>query len=161
MSWKLIQDTREVNGWFPPGIEVVREYLEEGDYTSDLILDYEKATGQKLLRIERKASASELALTLGKNNKNFIDEMERLRPYEHVVLLFEFPKEDMLKFPRGAPIPAYLKRKVKMTGKVIAKKLYDIGGEYSPLIIFSRGRNEAMHKAISIIEEVHKEWTLL
>lgn len=161
MKWKLVQDTRETNGWFPEHIEVIREYLPEGDYTSNFIMGYERAVGQRIFRIERKASPSELALTLGRNWKNFTAEMERLRDYDMVVLLFEFSREDMLRFPAGSHLPKHLRRKVRVTGKVMNAKLEQIIEEYNPRVIFSNGREEAMNKAISLIEEVHKKWMIV
>jgi len=170
--YTIVIDTREQLSWDFSSHEECRgslvETLQEGDYTTKEILDLERDTGAKILRIERKASSQEISLNLGKHKARFLREMERLSYYEHKFLILEFSLETLLMFPQGSGIPRkfwYRRNKsgkrvknVKMSGNYMLKILRGIESEYGVHLIFAGDKHTAAFKAEKIIKEVHEQY---
>ena len=156
---KIIVDTREKKPWnfSAYGAEMISQKLDEGDYTSQHILDLEESEDRKILRIERKMSVSEIAGNLGKqkNKERFYRELDRLEPYEHKYIIMEFTQQDVLKYPYGCGIPKRVRRYIKMRGKFLLSLLGEIESKYSIQLIYCNDKFEAQEKALQIIEEVH------
>ena len=152
MSYKVIKDTREKNGWFfSPnprekclGMEVAT--LKTGDYTLE---GYED-----VFCIERKASVSEIALNLGKKKGPFEREMERMREFDHSFMLFEFNMNDLLIFPEGSYIPQRARSKVKITGSYLLKCLMEFQFTYDTKILFCGNKANAVTVPTSIFKRV-------
>jgi len=161
---KIIVDTREKKPWnfSSYDIEIVSQKLDEGDYTTQAIYDLEKESGQKILRIERKKSVSEIAGNLGKstNRERFYREMERLEDYEFKYIIMEFPTQELARYPYGAGIPKKLRAKIKMRGKYILSLLDQIEADYGVEILYCQDVFDAQEQAIQIIQEVHDAYKI-
>ncbi len=159
VEFTLIEDTRERDPWsfhiYDQCIATVRQKLDEGDYTTQEILDLEISTGRKILRLERKASTGEIALNLGKHHARFIKEMERLEPYEHKYLILEFSIDDILDFPVGSKIPKKIWKYLRMNGKLLYNRLKAIEDKYGVELVFSNDKVGAVDAAVLIIENIH------
>lgn len=151
----VIVDTREKNPWNFDDMEIGT--LKEGDYTSKELLDYENKTGEKTIRIERKASTAELAGNLGRTFYAFEDEMKRLYDYKEKYLILEFSKSTLMAFPKGSGIPRKAWGKVKMNPKFLLSRLEYLSNVYDVQVIFAGDRDNAMEIAKEILENAIKE----
>lgn len=139
---KIIQDTREKEPWILSDAQLI-EKLDAGDYAIHNSL---------LIIIERKKSPAELSRNLGMYRERFERELEKMTTYELRYVVCEFSYDDMLKFPRNAKIPKYLKRKIKMNGRYMAKIISELVDTYEVEFIFCNDRQEANQTAIELIE---------
>ena len=163
----IIADTREQKPWSFMDHDVERKSLKEGDYTTKELLKLEKTTGRKTVRIERKASTSELAGNLGTNLVRFEKEMDKLLDYEEKYIICEFSMMDVLQFPKNSGIPRhqmYKKNKagkfiykIKMTPDMLLSKIEYITNIYEIEFIYAGDRANAMVIAQEILENAHKE----
>lgn len=164
----IVQDTREQVGWnfdMHQCNGMVKQKLDEGDYTIMELLDLEKSTGRKILRIERKKSTGELATNLGYKWDTFCAELERLQVYEHKYIILEFSIETLMQFPMFSGIPQskwYRTNKagkrvknVRMTGAFMLKKINEIRQLYGIEVIFAGNSNNAECEAMSIFTKVY------
>lgn len=147
------------------GHQIIIQKLDEGDYASQELLDYEKATGSKTVRIERKKSTSELATNLGKDFKRFEKEMQRLLPYERKIILCEFNYDDILRFPEGSGIPknkwfrrgknGRMVKNVMMTPNLMLSRLEYLQNIYEVEIMYAGDKYNAAKK----LEEIFNDFT--
>lgn len=149
--YKIIQDTREQQPLiFSVGkdcVDLTVKKLNVGDYTLD---GYEDS-----LCIERKLSVSEISGNLtGKDYDRFHRELVKLNGFKHAYLLFEFTVDDILKYPWGEKsLPLSVKRRIKITGKFILKRLTQVQMEFQNIrIVFAGAR--AKEFAAAIFSEV-------
>ena len=154
---KVIVDTREQKIMEHIDWEIIRMKLDEGDYTAYDLLEYEKATGNKTVRIERKSSVSELANNLDKTLERFEREMTRLFDYERKVLLFEFSLKDLLDFPHGSKLPYNVIKKIKIRPKTMLNRLEYIQNIYDVEIIYAGSHEEATNIADEILRDAIKK----
>jgi ERCC4-type nuclease len=156
-DYKVIKDTREQDGWsFSPydkclGMEIGT--LNTGDYT---LKGFEE-----VVCVERKACASEIAMTLGKKKGAFNAEMERMKDFPFSFLICEFDMADVLRYPEGSRVPRNLRAKVKVTGKYLLKCLLEFQVWYDTKIIFAGNKNNAFLVCNSLFKRLnelfHKE----
>lgn len=149
------------------GCEIISKKLDEGDYSTVDLLEYEQATGEKTVRIERKRNTAELAGNLGKDFTRFEKELQRLLPYKRKILLCEFTYDDILKFPEGSGIPknrwfrkgknGRMVKNVRMTPQVIISKLEYIENIYDIEIIYCPNKFEAAKKVIEVFNVFEEE----
>lgn len=146
-KYTVIRDTQEKKGWVFPQSEyckgVVDLKLPTGDYTLVGL--------EKILCIERKGAIAEFAQNI--TSVRFHKELERMRLFKYAYLLLEFTMEDLLKFPVGAAIPAYIKRKIKVRGPFILLKYIEYTHEYPNMHIILCG-NKGQEVARSIFKRV-------
>lgn len=141
--------------------------LDEGDYTTLEILELERATGRKILRIERKASTAELARNLGFKRKTFEKELARLSEYEYKYLLMEFDEDDLYLFPKNSGIPSSKMyktnaqgkrvRAIKMNGPYMITLLKQFKAEYGIEFIYGYNREKAKEIAVGLMNADFKE----
>ena len=145
---KIIVDTREQTPWdfTIHGIVAEIDTVKTGDYT---LVGYED-----VVAIERKASPSELATNLGSGIKRFEKEMVRISEFKYKYVICEFTLDEMLKFPKGAKIPKRLKRRIRMNGQYMHKKIGELELEYGVIFIFAGNKPQAVTAALEIFEEV-------
>lgn len=163
----IIADTREQKPWAFMDHDVERKALKEGDYTTKELLELEKTTGRKTVRIERKASTSELAVNLGSKLVRFEKEMDKLLDYEEKYIICEFSLADILKFPENSGMPkhAWFKKnkqgklvyRIKMTPDMLINKIEYITNIYEIEFIYAGDRANATIIAQEILENAHKE----
>ena len=162
----IVQDTREQAGWefdMYQSNGIIRQKLDEGDYTLMELLKLEESTGRKILRIERKKSTGELATNLGAKWKTFCAELERLQVYEHKYIILEFSIDILMGFPEFSGIPkskwyrtnsaGKRVKNIRMTGAYMIKKINEIRQTYGIEIIFAH--TSAEHEAMSIFIKVY------
>ncbi|MFW9880944.1 MAG: ERCC4 domain-containing protein [Candidatus Thorarchaeota archaeon] len=154
----LIIDTREEIPWdFSMfGWENKTLKLDEGDYTTQKILDIEQDRDLKICRIERKSSLGELATNLGKTFSRFEREMERLQPYHTKFIILEYSVDEILLFPENTNMKPEYKKKVRVRGKFMLNRLGYIKKKYGVDVIFSSCREEAMIIAKEELENVER-----
>jgi hypothetical protein len=159
----LISDTREKQPWRAMCFENLTQKLDEGDYSLLECLEYEKKTGKKTIRIERKASVTELSLNLGKLFKPFEAEAKRLSEYDEKYIICEFSLDELAAFPKGSKIPdrqmfrinKYGKqvKNVKMTGKFMLLRLDHFYREYDINIIYAGNRSNAIEIMTDLLND--------
>jgi hypothetical protein len=146
---KILRDTREKKGWDwtfgYENVEIVDQGIPTGDYT---IEGYEE-----LICVERKSSTSELALNLGKHRKRFENELERLTSFRFRWVLCEFSKSELLDFPKGANIPPFLKKKVRVRGPYLMSLVVGLSEQYETEFIFYSDREQAEQAAYNLMME--------
>jgi len=160
---KIIIDTREKQPLDFGFIEIERIKLDEGDYTARELLDYEEKTGSKTVRIERKASITELANNLSKGFDTFEKEMKRLFDYERKILLLEFNPDNIKHFPFKCGLPNHIifrknkkgkyVRNIRMDGTQILNKLEYIKNIYDVEIIFAGSREYSAQLIETILQD--------
>lgn len=163
----IVIDTREQQPATFMGHEVIRQKLDEGDYCTAALLEYEQKTGNKTVRIERKKSTAELANNLGKGFDRFEKELQRLFPYERKVLLCEFTYDHILRFPEDSGIPknkwfrrgknGRLVKNIYITPKMMLDKLEYIQNIYDIEIIYTEDKFEASRKIEEILDVFEKK----
>lgn len=154
---KIICDTREQDPLQFMSHEILRQKLNEGDYTTKDLLDYELETGNKTVRIERKKSTSELATNLWKDFARFEKELLRLYDYERKVLLCEFPYSHILSFPKNSGIPEKMQKYIRINSSIMLSKLEYITNIYDIEIIYTNNKFEASKKAEEILNDFEKK----
>jgi hypothetical protein len=150
----VIKDTRETEGYTFPKNEkyrcdgMVNTKLDTGDYTLRGLED--------VLCIERKASAEEMSINLGKESKRFQREIERMKPFKHKILLLEFSMQQMLDFPNhaGSRVPHVKRNEVRITGAFMLKRLMEIQIEHDVHILFCGSRFAALKTISSIFKRM-------
>jgi ERCC4-type nuclease len=155
-QYTVVRDTREQKGYFFKKFNTcngtIQKKLDTGDYS---ILGMEDK-----VCIERKASASELAINLGKGKFAFLNEIERMRDYEHKYIVCEFSMEDLMKFPEGAKVPKELKTKVKITGKYMLRCLMEFAVFYDVHVFFAGSERGAFDLISSLLKRINEKHTV-
>ena len=151
-GYRVIKDTREKDGWtfteYDKCAGMDMGTLHTGDYTLQGFED--------VICIERKASASEIAMNLGRKKTPFLAEMDRMKDYEFSFLLCEFDMEDVIKYPVGSNVPAKLRPHVKITGKYMLKCLIEFQLWYDTKIIFCGNKDNAFLTCNSIFKRLNE-----
>jgi ERCC4-type nuclease len=153
-GYLVIKDTREKEqkGWvFQPenlclGMEVGT--VKTGDYT---LRGYED-----IFTIERKASVSEIANNLSESRwPAFLDRMYSLK---YSFIIAECTMQEVLKFPEGSTLPKKIKEKVRMTGKIILKKLCEQMYSHELNIIWAGNSINAQEVAKSLFKRIYEKY---
>lgn len=144
---KIIRDTREKQPLqFGAGHKIIVQKMDTGDYT---LLGYED-----VLCIERKKSPSECALNIFK--KHFWNSMERLSKFKYSYFICEFSEDELLQYPKNAKIPWKLKRRIRVKGPLIHKKLSSLE-ENNIKVIYAGSRKQTTQVIKLIFQEVQNE----
>jgi len=172
-NYTVIKDTREQDGW------TFTEYdkcegmsigtLHTGDYTLKGFED--------VVCIERKASASEIAMNLGKKKKAFYSEMERMRNFDFRYLLLEFSALDVIDYPMSllneedrelynmyksgeTELPNFKRFKIveqtKISGKYLIKSLMELSVQYDINVMFCGDKKSAFYLCNSIFKRLNE-----
>ena len=150
MKYIVIRDTREQTGWVFKestdcyGTEVGT--LKTGDYT---LKGYED-----ILCIERKGCITEFANNLVKEYPRFCRELQRMEDdHKHCFILLEFQMEDLLNYPFSTSLSARIKKRIRVRGSLLLKRLLEIQLKYKVKILFcgDKGKKviESIFKAIN------------
>jgi Lhr-like helicase len=151
----IIQDTHEKTPWDLTfyGFQQVARHLVTGDYSVEGLED--------AIVIERKKTPAELAKNLGYERDRFERELLRMEDYRFRYLICEFTAEELAKFPVGANIPAYLKRKIRIKGKYMISRINQLCEEHGIELIFTNNKSDAEVTAVRLINEamtiIHEE----
>ena len=135
----IIRDTREKKGWdFPfKEAEIKVGGLKYGDYTVEGLED--------VVRIERKASTSEIAQNLGskKNKERFYRELEKLQLLPNAYIICEFPESNIYEYPQNSGMPKNKMAFAKIGGKFLRKLIHEIEDNFDIQVMFFNSRSEA------------------
>ena len=149
-NFVIIEDTREKNGWDFDGFEeckaTVHRGLKTGDYTLEGLED--------ILCIERKASTGELAMNLGKKQKQFDAEIERMSEFRWAYILCEFSIDTLMQFPKGSTIPHNRWKYLRMNGKFMWRKICEYKEKHGVETLFCDTKANAEESAIQIFNKV-------
>jgi len=149
--YKIIQDTREQQPFkFAVGKECEDVIVRKLD-----VADYSLEGYEDILLIERKLSVSEISGNLiGKDYERFERELTKLNEVPHAYLLLEFTANDVLQYPWGEKsLPLNVKRRIKITGKFILKRLVQIQMKFPNIRIVFAG-TRAKEYALAIFSEI-------
>ena len=148
----ILQDTREKEPWkftsYQQCTGQIEYKLDAGDYALD--------QDEFLITIERKKSVAEISGNLGMRYDRFMKEMVRMQQYRFRYVICEFSYESLLMFPKNSKIPYKMRRKVRMNGKFLAKRIDDVNEEFGVEFIFCNNREEARDKAIELLTEADR-----
>jgi ERCC4-type nuclease len=155
-GYYVIKDTREQQGYFFGAYQsclgMVEQKLDTGDYTIQGLEDK--------VCIERKSSVEELAINLGQKKYAFLDEIERMKNFEHKFLVLEFTLEDLAEFPKNTRIPADKISSVKITGKYILKCLIEFQLYNGVHVLFCGDKQHAFVTICSILKRINEKYTI-
>lgn len=145
---KILVDTREKIPWTFASTqsEVEKRKLDTGDYTLEGLED--------VLCIERKKSVAELAGNV--TDGRFTKELLRISSFKYAFLILEFDYRHIDMFPEGSDIPKYLKKKVRVKGNFIIKRLSNIAIDYGIHILPCTNTQYAEHVAYSLMKRVYE-----
>ena len=149
MTLKVLQDNKEKTPWDLSiyGFDQERVHLATGDYT---IEGYED-----IICIERKRTPAEVAGNLGVERKRFEAELVRMEEFRFRCIICEFTAAQLGAFPKGAKIPSYLKRKIRIRGPYLIKKLNEICEEHGIELIFAGNKQRAEEEAVEFLQRAH------
>lgn len=122
----------------------VTEKIETGDYT---IVGLEDK-----VCIERKNSTAELSKNISEDR--FYREMERMALIPHSFIICEFTLEDILNFPINSGIPQKRWKWLKITSKILLKRITEIQIKYGIKVIFCGNKENAWQMVNSIFKRV-------
>ena len=129
-KYTVIRDTREQEGWsFSTSAScegTVSEKLDTGDYS---LHGYED-----VFTIERKGCISEFAKNVVQDRLE--RELERMNSIKHAYIILEFNMEDLINYPQSLRLNYHQKKKIKLRGSFILKRMLEISLKYKPRILF-------------------------
>jgi len=145
----IIQDTKEKIPWnfliYDKCQSQLCQSLLTGDYT---IQGYESD-----IIIERKRSVGELANNLGKKNKQFNNELERMQDFRFRYLVCEFPITRVSIFPQDSGIPKKLWSKLRMNGQFILSTINNLCERYGVELHFCENTESAERLSYNLMIE--------
>ena len=147
----ILYDTREKLPWDFSfyGHEMELASIKTGDYT---IKGYETE-----IIIERKKSTGEIAQNIGSKAKAFNAEIERMQLIKRRYMIFEFSPQDLVNFPKNSGIPLFLQKKIRINAAYLAKEVERYENEKNITVFFCNNREQAMNKAIELLERCYEE----
>lgn len=155
-SYVVVKDTREQDGYYFSEFNtckgMVERKLDTGDYTIDGL--------ENKICIERKGCIEELAVNLGQKKHAFLDEIQRMKEFDHKFLVLEFHLEDLLKFPDDTRIPDKNKSSMKITGKYILKCLMEFQIYDQIQVVFCGNKHNAFLLVSSLLKRLNEKYTI-
>lgn len=145
----VIRDSREKvgHGWWFSESEACRgtevKALKTGDYTI--------AGHEDRITIDRKGCVSEFAANL--LEERFERELQRMADFELAVVLLEFDFEEFLAWPVGSDIPKARQKRMKLNGRVLLAKFWDLKRKY-PHVEFLFAGASGKQAAASLFKRV-------
>jgi hypothetical protein len=140
----ILYDDREKKPFQLEGYSLEKKRLSVGDYTIQGMED--------IFVIERKGAPSEWSTNLFKEFERFSVELEALSRMPHSYIVCEFSADDILKYPWNSNLPMSIKKKIRISGKLLLARTVELQIIYRVPIILA-GRN-GENIARSIIEKV-------
>lgn len=155
-KFTVIKDTREQEGYYFSSFNtcagMVEHKLDTGDYTIQGLEDK--------ICVERKGCVEELAVNLGQKKHAFLDEIERMKNFEHKFLILEFSLDDLLKFPDETRIPIKNKLSLKITGKYMIKCLLEFSLYNNINVLFCGNKHSAFLAVSSLFKRINEMYTI-
>lgn len=126
--------------------EIVDKKLDTGDYTI-------KGLENKLC-IERKHSIAEFAKNIVE--KRFKAQLQRMNKFDYSYLILEFGLDDVYNYPYVKSIPYDIRKKIKIRGPFLFKKLAEITVKYDVNIFLCQHPKYAEEMVISLMKRVYE-----
>jgi len=150
-DFNILRDTREQKDfWVFSNYEevgdVIDRKLDTGDYTIEGMED--------ILCIERKRNVAELAKNI--IEQRFERELKRMADFYYSYLILEFGLDDVYNYPNVQCIPTRIRKKIKIRGSFIFKRLAEISIKYQIPIIPCGHHKYAEEMAISLMKQVYR-----
>lgn len=151
MRFNVIRDTQEKkNFWtfanYAEVEQVIDCHLPTGDYTIEGLEDN--------LCIERKHNISELAKNI--TEARFERELKRMQDFYYPYLILEFGLDDVYNYPFVDSVHPIAKKKAKIRGPYIFKKLAEMTADYQIHLIPCGHPKYAENMVISIMKRVYE-----
>lgn len=150
VTFDIIQDTKEKTPWilthYRECTAQIVQHLDTGDYT---VKDYEQ-----YVCVERKRTTGELAMNLGKKFTQFESELQRMTHFPFRFLVCEFPLTHIDIFPQKSDIPKYRWKTLRMTGKFIKKRFFELIQLYEIQPVFATDRFFAQTITIELLSSI-------
>jgi hypothetical protein len=147
---ELLIDTREQQPWKIDGRNwpgpVTIATLKTGDYT---LRGYEG-----VVVVERKKSPSEIANNLFE--ARFERELERMEAITHPFIFLDFPFADLDDYPRIESVPHSVRRRIRLTGRQLLKRIHEFELKYKARWFCTEGRGRT--KAISLFKRILEKY---
>tara|TARA_Y100000034_G_C6552069_1_gene238549 strand:- start:79 stop:522 length:444 start_codon:yes stop_codon:yes gene_type:complete len=143
----IIYDNKEKRPWNFTNHEMSKAHLKTGDYTIEGL--------ENLLCIERKRSVSEVAKNI--TESRFKDWVGRMSSFKYSYLILEFGRLDVMKYPYNDDVPVSVRKKIRIRGKFIMSKLYEVE-EQDITLIFAENRLNAQDIALNIMEKTYEQY---
>ena len=153
--YTVVKDTREQEGYFFNEFNTCKGMVEQKLDTGD----YSIAGLEDKICIERKGCIEELAVNLGQKKYAFLDEIERMKTFDHKFIILEFSLEDLLKFPDDTRIPEKNKSSIKITGKYILKCLMEFQIYDGIQVVFCGNKHNAFLLVSSLLKRLNEKYT--
>lgn len=146
----VLRDNREKpdHGWkfnaskFCAGTQAAT--LQTGDYS---LLGYEN-----ILSIERKGSVVEFANNLCQDR--FYRELDRLENIQYPFIVLEFSLKDLIDYPYCDGVPYSIRKKIKISGAFLLRRLCEIQLKYKTKIIFGGNPSSSKEFVLSVFKRV-------
>jgi hypothetical protein len=150
----ILRDTREKQPW---NFDWYSNEISDIQVCTVKVGDYTLKGYEDVIAVERKRSTGELAINFGKKRKQFVAELERMRPYTHKYIVCEFPKDRLDEFPKNSGIPQRDWKYLKMNGGYIRKTIHDFTEEYGVTFLFCLDPYEAQDEVFKIFSDVIRD----
>jgi ERCC4-type nuclease len=146
----IIVDTREQQPWKIDGRnwagEVLVQKLDTGDYSL--------AGLTHLVVVERKKSVSEIAQNLF--DERFERELGRMEAIAHPFVYLDFPFSHLVDYPRVPTVPYSVRRRIRLSGKQLLKRLNEFQLNYKAKFVCTEGRGRDL--ALSLFKRVIEKY---
>jgi ERCC4-type nuclease len=143
----IVIDDRERGGFaWEFSAPTISERLLTGDYTIEGFRD--------IICIERKRSANELSTNLVQDRIRFEAELARMSTFRHRYIICEFPLSNVLRYPFNEDLPIYIRKKIRVRGAFLLKRITEVQATYGVPFIFCASRNEAQRYAESLLTSI-------
>ena len=77
--------------------------------------------------------------------------------FKHSYLILEFGRLDVMKYPYNDDVPVSVRKKIRIRGKFIMSKLYEVE-EQDITLIFAENRLNAQDIALNIMEKTYEQY---
>jgi len=151
IKFNVLRDTREQkNFWIFANYDVVENVIDQkldtGDYTIEGM--------ENNLCIKRKHSINELAKNIIEDR--FERELERMSKFYYSYLILEFGLDDVYNYPNVDCVPYRVRKKVKLRGPFIFKKLAEMSVKYRVSIIPCGHPKYAEEMVVSLMKRIYE-----
>lgn len=147
-NFTILVDTREQTPWvFRRGrgcLGTKTATLKTADYTLEGLEGH--------IALERKKSVTEVATNLFEDR--FERELVRLASFPVARVVCDFPFSDVVDYPRVPAVPPFLRRRVRLTGAALVKRLNELWLEHPVPWVFTGSPRCSQLYALSLFKRI-------
>jgi ERCC4-type nuclease len=152
--YNVVVDTREKAPYIFKAYDnctgMINKKLDTGDYSIEGL--------EHVICIERKSSVEEIANNLNEGTDRLEKEMQRMRLYEQRFIICEFSLSDVMNYPNNSKLPPYIKKRIKMNGKYILKKLMEFQVNYHINVVFCDSKEGGFYFVASLLKRLSEKY---